>query len=88
MVTVVGGVKTLPADDTVMSFDSIDRVAVLGAGNMGHGIAEVTAMGGYEVTMRDIEQELVDDGYEQIAWSLDKLEEKDRLDCSDRKSVV
>ncbi|ELZ04632.1 3-hydroxyacyl-CoA dehydrogenase NAD-binding protein [Natrialba aegyptia DSM 13077] len=79
MVTAVGGVKTLPADDTVMSFDSIDRVAVLGAGNMGHGITEVTAMGGYEVTMRDIEQELVDDGYEQIAWSLDKLEEKDRL---------
>ncbi|OIB56055.1 3-hydroxyacyl-CoA dehydrogenase/enoyl-CoA hydratase family protein [Natrialba sp. SSL1] len=62
-----------------MSFDSIDRVAVLGAGNMGHGITEVTAMGGYEVTMRDIEQDLVDDGYEQIAWSLEKLEEKDLL---------
>ncbi|ADD04618.2 3-hydroxyacyl-CoA dehydrogenase / enoyl-CoA hydratase [Natrialba magadii ATCC 43099] len=62
-----------------MSFDSIDRVTVLGAGNMGHGITEVTAMGGYEVTMRDIEQDLVDDGYEQIAWSLEKLEEKDLL---------
>ncbi|ELY93927.1 3-hydroxyacyl-CoA dehydrogenase NAD-binding protein [Natrialba hulunbeirensis JCM 10989] len=75
----VGGVKALPAHESRMSFDSIDRVAVLGAGNMGHGITEVTAMGGYEVTMRDIEQDLVDDGYEQIAWSLEKLEEKDLL---------
>ncbi len=65
-----------------MSYGTIERVAVLGAGNMGHGITEVTAMAGYDVTMRDIETELVDDGYEQIEWSLEKLEEKDRLDES------
>ncbi|MCH7661693.1 MAG: 3-hydroxybutyryl-CoA dehydrogenase, partial [Euryarchaeota archaeon] len=65
-----------------MSYGTIDRVAVLGAGNMGHGITEVTAMAGYDVTMRDIEAELVDDGYDQIEWSLEKLEEKDRLDES------
>ncbi|MDJ1431559.1 3-hydroxyacyl-CoA dehydrogenase NAD-binding domain-containing protein [Halostagnicola sp. A-GB9-2] len=62
-----------------MSYGTIDRVAVLGAGNMGHGITEVTAMAGYDVTMRDIEDDLVDGGYEQIEWSLEKLEEKDRL---------
>ncbi len=60
--------------------EGIDRVAVLGAGNMGHGITEVVAMAGYDVTMRDIEQDLVDDGYESIEWSLEKLEENDRLD--------
>ncbi|ARS90159.1 3-hydroxyacyl-CoA dehydrogenase/enoyl-CoA hydratase family protein [Natrarchaeobaculum aegyptiacum] len=65
-----------------MSLDSIDRVAVLGAGNMGHGITEVTAMAGYDVTMRDIKDEFVDDGYEQIAWSLEKLEEKELIDES------
>ncbi|THE65171.1 3-hydroxybutyryl-CoA dehydrogenase [Salinadaptatus halalkaliphilus] len=65
-----------------MSLDSIDRVAVLGAGNMGHGITEVTAMAGFDVTMRDIKDEFVEDGYEQIAWSLEKLEEKDRLNES------
>ena len=65
-----------------MSLDSIDRVAVLGAGNMGHGITEVTAMAGYDVAMRDIKEEFVEDGYEQIAWSLEKLEEKDLLDES------
>ncbi|MFC7226428.1 3-hydroxyacyl-CoA dehydrogenase NAD-binding domain-containing protein [Salinirubellus salinus] len=63
-----------------MSLDDIDRVTVLGAGNMGHGITEVVAIAGYEVTMRDIEQDLVDDGYESIQWSLEKLSEKGLID--------
>jgi enoyl-CoA hydratase/3-hydroxyacyl-CoA dehydrogenase len=63
-----------------MNVDDVSRVAVLGAGNMGHGITEVVALAGYDVTMRDIEQELVDDGYESIKWSVEKLAEKDRLD--------
>ncbi|MFB6082819.1 MAG: 3-hydroxyacyl-CoA dehydrogenase/enoyl-CoA hydratase family protein [Halorientalis sp.] len=63
-----------------MSVDDIERVAVLGAGNMGHGITEVVAMAGYDVVMRDIEQEIVDEGYEDIEWSLEKLSEKGRLD--------
>ncbi|MFT4949154.1 MAG: enoyl-CoA hydratase/3-hydroxyacyl-CoA dehydrogenase, partial [Natronomonas sp.] len=63
-----------------MHVDDIDRVTVLGAGNMGHGIAEVVAMAGYDVVLRDIEQELVEDGYEDIEWSLRKLAENDRLD--------
>ncbi|PSQ23700.1 3-hydroxybutyryl-CoA dehydrogenase [Halobacteriales archaeon QS_9_67_17] len=63
-----------------MNVDDVSRVAVLGAGNMGHGITEVVALAGYDVTMRDIEQELVDDGYGSIEWSVEKLAEKDRLD--------
>ncbi|MFB6143524.1 MAG: 3-hydroxyacyl-CoA dehydrogenase/enoyl-CoA hydratase family protein [Halorientalis sp.] len=63
-----------------MELDDIDQVTVLGAGNMGHGITEVVAMGGYDVVMRDIEQEIVDEGYEDIEWSLEKLAEKGRLD--------
>ena len=63
-----------------MELDDIDRVTVLGAGNMGHGITEVVALAGYRVTMRDIEQEYVDDGYQSIKWSLEKLAEKDLID--------
>ncbi|WP_435195152.1 3-hydroxyacyl-CoA dehydrogenase/enoyl-CoA hydratase family protein [Natronomonas sp. EA1] len=63
-----------------MTVDTIDRVAVLGAGSMGHGITEVIALAGYEVTMRDIEREFVDDGYESIEWSLEKLAEKGIID--------
>ncbi|ELY76244.1 3-hydroxyacyl-CoA dehydrogenase/enoyl-CoA hydratase family protein [Natrinema pallidum] len=65
-----------------MSLERIDRVAVLGAGNMGHGITEVTALAGYDVTMRDIKDEFVEDGYESIEWSLQKLEEKELIDES------
>ncbi|WP_281195293.1 3-hydroxyacyl-CoA dehydrogenase/enoyl-CoA hydratase family protein [Halorubrum sp. F4] len=63
-----------------MRLEDVQRIAVLGAGNMGHGIAEVAALAGYDVALRDIEEEFVRDGYDQIEWSLDKLVEKDRID--------
>lgn len=63
-----------------MAPESIERVVVLGSGSMGHGIAEVAAMAGYDVTMRDIERELVDEGYENIEWSLERLADAGRLD--------
>jgi len=62
-----------------MNVEDIDTIAVLGAGNMGHGIAEVAALAGYEVVLRDIEEDLVQDGYDSIEWSLNKLAEKDQL---------
>ncbi|WP_323174142.1 3-hydroxyacyl-CoA dehydrogenase NAD-binding domain-containing protein [Natrialba sp. PRR66] len=65
-----------------MTCETVQRVAVLGAGSMGHGIAEVAALGGYDVTIRDIEPELVEDGYDNIEWSVEKLAEKGQLDES------
>ncbi|MFB6243517.1 MAG: 3-hydroxyacyl-CoA dehydrogenase NAD-binding domain-containing protein [Halobaculum sp.] len=62
-----------------MDASDVSTVAVLGAGNMGHGIAEVAALAGYDVFLRDIEEELVRDGYDSIEWSLNKLAEKDRI---------
>ncbi|ELZ30145.1 3-hydroxyacyl-CoA dehydrogenase/enoyl-CoA hydratase family protein [Halorubrum distributum] len=62
-----------------MQLEDVQRVAVLGAGNMGHGIAEVAALAGYDVSLRDINDELVQNGYDQIEWSLGKLAEKDRI---------
>ncbi|WP_135824436.1 3-hydroxyacyl-CoA dehydrogenase/enoyl-CoA hydratase family protein [Halorussus ruber] len=62
-----------------MDVEDINTIAVLGAGNMGHGIAEVAALAGYEVNLRDIKDEFVQNGYEQIEWSLDKLAEKDQI---------
>jgi enoyl-CoA hydratase/3-hydroxyacyl-CoA dehydrogenase len=35
---------------------SIKNITVLGSGIMGHGIAQVSAMAGYKVVLRDIEQ--------------------------------
>jgi 3-hydroxybutyryl-CoA dehydrogenase len=56
------------------------KVAVLGAGLMGHGIAQVASqIGGYEVTLLDVNQELVDRGMSMIKGSLAKFVEKGKL---------
>jgi enoyl-CoA hydratase/3-hydroxyacyl-CoA dehydrogenase len=62
-----------------MVIDDVNAIAVLGAGNMGHGIAEVAALAGFDVALRDIEDDLVREGYEQIEWSLGKLAEKGQI---------
>jgi 3-hydroxybutyryl-CoA dehydrogenase len=46
------------------------EVTVLGAGTMGHGIAQVNAMAGHDVTLRDLEADLVDDGLDAIRSNL------------------
>ncbi len=71
-----------------MDLEDINTVAVLGAGNMGHGIAEVAALAGYDVTMRDIKEEFVQDGYDQIEWSLDKLAEHERISEDDADAAL
>jgi len=71
-----------------MAISDISTVTVLGAGSMGHGIAEVAAIAGYDVRLRDIEQEYVDDGYEQIAWSVEKLAEKELLGDQTAEEVL
>lgn len=54
-------------------------ITVLGAGEMGHGLAELAAMYGYDVWMYDIEQKFLDRGMERIRWSLGKLVENQQL---------
>ncbi|ELY28899.1 3-hydroxyacyl-CoA dehydrogenase [Haloferax volcanii DS2] len=49
---------------------------------MGHGIAEVSAIAGYDVVLRDIEDEYVQNGYDQLEWSVKKLAEKGQLSDS------
>ncbi|MGQ4555380.1 3-hydroxyacyl-CoA dehydrogenase NAD-binding domain-containing protein [Halobellus sp. GM3] len=65
-----------------MQEPNIQHVAVLGAGSMGHGIAEVAAIAGYTVSVRDIKAEFVEDGLDNIEWSLNKLAEKGQIDES------
>jgi len=50
--------------------DAVDRVGVVGAGTMGSGIAQVAAVAGYDVVMRDVETEYVESGFETIENSL------------------
>jgi 3-hydroxybutyryl-CoA dehydrogenase len=57
----------------------IKNVFVLGAGYMGNGIAQVTALAGYKVTMSDVSDECLQAGMEEIKWSLDKLLSKEKV---------
>ncbi|MFB6172931.1 MAG: 3-hydroxyacyl-CoA dehydrogenase family protein [Haloarculaceae archaeon] len=63
-------------------FDSIDAIGVVGAGTMGNGIAQVAAVAGYDVVMRDVEQEYVDRGVAAIEDSLGRLADRDALDVA------
>ncbi len=62
-----------------LTVDRIKKIAVIGAGTMGHGIAEVAAMAGYEVLLADISEEILKKALERIRWSLGKLYEKGQL---------
>jgi len=65
----------------------IQTVAVLGAGQMGAGIAQVAALSGLEVVMRDIEERFVAKGLSAIDQSLAKGVEKGKVTEDQRKSV-
>jgi len=59
---------------------SSEKVTVLGAGLMGHGIAQVASqVGGYEVSLLDVKQEFVDRGMKMIEGSVGKFVEKGKL---------
>jgi len=58
----------------------VKKIAVLGAGLMGHGITQVAAqVGKYEVNMRDIEQRFIDNGMNMIRNSLQKFLSKGQI---------
>lgn len=60
----------------------IRKIGVVGAGQMGSGIAQVAAQAGYEVVLRDLEQGYLERGLAGIRRSLGKLLEKGKLDQS------
>ena len=57
----------------------IGRIAVLGAGQMGAGIAQVASCAGFPVVMIDIEQKYIDRGIQTIEKSLSKLVSKQKM---------
>ena len=58
----------------------IENVAILGAGLMGHGIAQVAAqVAKYEVSLRDVKQDFLDNGMEMIRGSLQKFLDKEKI---------
>lgn len=68
--------------------DAIRTVAVLGAGTMGHGIAQVCAAVGCEVRVYDIDQAAVQRGLDRIRGNLDKGVDLGKVDAADRDATL
>jgi len=66
----------------------IEHIAIIGAGQMGNGIAQVSSCAGYRVTMIDIKQEFVDKGMSTIEKSLNKLVSKEKISEEEASSAL
>lgn len=66
----------------------IEVISVLGAGTMGHGIAQVAAMAGYQVFLYDIKDEFVTRGFASIKNNLDKGVEKGKVTAEARDQAI
>ncbi len=66
----------------------IDRMAVIGAGQMGSGIAQVAAQAGLEVVVADAAPDLARRAVEKLGQTLAKLVEKGKLPAAEREKVL
>jgi len=57
----------------------LTKVAVIGAGTMGHGIAQLSAIAGYSVMLNDVSEELLNSAIKKIEWSLNKMKESGKI---------
>jgi 3-hydroxybutyryl-CoA dehydrogenase len=67
---------------------AIQNIMVVGAGQMGSGIAQVAAQAGYSAVLHDINYELVQKGLSGIMKQLDKAVSKERISQADRDAAL
>ena len=66
----------------------ISKVGVIGAGQMGNGIAHVLALAGYKVLMNDISQDSLDKAIEIIEGNLDRQVSREKISQSERDAAL
>jgi len=67
---------------------AIGRIGVVGAGTMGHGIAQVAVQSGYEVVLADAAPDALERGVAQVAKGLGRLVEKGKLAADAREQAL
>ncbi len=75
-------------ESTSIASPTIETIAVLGAGTMGHGIAQVAALVGYRVVLRDVEREFLVRGLRAIEDNLDKGIRRGKTTEAERDMVL
>jgi len=66
----------------------IKKIAVIGGGTMGNGIAHVFAMKGFEVNLVEMKEELADKALATISKNLDRQIKKEKITEDDKKSIL
>ena len=75
-------------DAMVVDIDDIETVTVIGAGQMGRGIAAVAALAGYEVYLQDIDESQLAEAEESIEWSYGKAVDNDAATEAETESAL
>ena len=68
--------------------EKYQKVAVVGAGTMGNGIAHVFAQSGYEVKLIDVSQDALEKGLSTISKNLDRMIKKEKITEEDKKAIL
>lgn len=71
-----------------MTVDDISKIAVVGAGTMGQGIAQISAMAGYEVVLYDLNSKALDNASTIISSNLSKGIERGKLTQADKEATL
>ena len=67
---------------------NLTTIGIVGAGTMGHGIAQICAVSGLKVTMIDLSEVAVERGMALLSSSLERLVKKDKLPSDDRDAAL
>jgi len=67
---------------------TIKTIGVVGAGQMGSGIVQISATSNFHVIMSDISEDLVERGRSRISKSLDRMVQKEKITSSQKKDVM
>jgi 3-hydroxybutyryl-CoA dehydrogenase len=73
---------------TALSIDDIHRIGIIGAGQMGSGIAQVAALAGYDIRLEDVDPKALEHAIAGIAKNLDRQVAKGRVTESDRNAAM
>ena len=67
---------------------AVKTIMVIGAGQMGNGIAQVGAQAGYDLILTDISQDLVDKGMANVEKNLSRMVKKDKITDEDKQKTL
>jgi 3-hydroxybutyryl-CoA dehydrogenase len=76
------------SESLITKLEDIKTVAVLGAGTMGHGIAQVAAMSGFQVVMRDLKEDFLSAAVDKIGKNLEKGVARGKVSAEKRDQAL